>query len=212
MPGWPRTERARAWRRSLRTAGAQLRLVPNQLTLVRAVLIPVLWACALTGECTWLGVGLALALFTDVADGFAARRLGQTSDFGSRFDSYVDSFFGPSAIVWLVLLRREVVTDHIGLAVAWVAVTYASLFLGLIRFRRFANLHLYSSKIAGLAQYVFLVDTFVSPGYHVAMLYAAAGLGILSSAETLVLQIVRPRVDEHMGSILLVFGRHPEPG
>ena len=49
---------------------AQLRLVPNQLTLVRGILIPVLWAFALTGHSVWLGVGLAVAFFTDVADGF----------------------------------------------------------------------------------------------------------------------------------------------
>jgi phosphatidylglycerophosphate synthase len=205
--GWQDTGRARLSRSSLESLRAQLRLVPNQLTLLRALLIPVLWALALAGQGLWLGVGLALALVTDVADGFAARHLGQTSDFGSRFDSYVDSFFGPSAIVWLVLLQRDAVTEHVALAIAWVAVTYASLFFGLIRFRRFANLHLYSSKIAGLAQYAFLIDTFISPGYHVAMLYAAAGLGIFSSAETLVLQVVRPRVDEHMGSIVLTLGR-----
>ena len=211
LAGSPIAVRPSPTLRSPRSVAAQLRLLPNQLTLVRALLIPALWVVALAGECVWLGVGLGVALFTDVADGFAARRLGQTSEFGSKFDSYVDSFFGPSALVWLVLLRRDVVTEHWTLAVAWVVVTYASLFLGLIRFRRFANLHLYSSKFAGLAQYVFLIDTFVSPGYRAATLYAAAGLGIFSSAETLVLQIVRPRVDEHVGSILLP-SRHHRPG
>lgn len=206
MAGWPRGRRVRL-SPSVESVSTQLRLVPNQLTLLRALLIPVLWYLALEGQGLWLGVGLAVALFTDVADGFAARRLGQTSSFGSRFDSYVDSFFGPSALVWLVLLEPDAVTENIGLAVAWVAVTYASLFLGLFRFGRFTNLHLYSSKIAGLAQYAFLIDTFISPGYHAAMLYAAAGLGIVSSLETLVLQLARPRVDEHMGSIVLTRGR-----
>ncbi len=190
-----------------RSVLAQLRLVPNQLTLVRGILIPVLWAFALTGHSVWLGVGLAVAFFTDVADGFVARRLGQTSAFGSRFDSFVDSFYGPSAIVWLVMLQPDAVQEHLGLAIAWVAVTYASLLVGLIRFRRFANLHLYSAKVAGIAQYAFLIDTFIRPGYSVALLYAAAGLGIFSSAETLVLQLVRPAVDEHMGSIVLTLGR-----
>jgi hypothetical protein len=87
------------------------------------------------------------------------------------------------------MLKPEVVLDHKLLAALWVAATYSSLVLGLVRHRRFANLHLQSSRIACVAQYAFLVDVFVAPSYSPLLLYLAAAFGIYSSLETLVLQL-----------------------
>ena len=180
----------------------ELRTVPNLLTAARALLLPVLWLEALRGERTLVGVGLAACFWLDFGDGFLARRLGQTSAFGSKFDSIVDGFVAPSAIAWLLVLEPSVILDHLLLAVTWFAITYASLAVGLIKFRRFANLHLQTSRIACVFQYGFLVDAFVAPPAVTGLLYAAAGLGIVSSLETLVIQLSRDRVHERMRSIV----------
>ena len=185
----------------------ELRYLPNQFTAARLVLVVVLWGFALAGNATVVGVGLALAFVTDVADGYAARRLNRTSAFGSRFDSLVDGIVGPSAIAWLLLLEQEVVRDHLLLFGIWFLVTYSSLALGLLRHRRFANLHLQSSRVACVAQYAFLVDVFVAPSYSPLLLYLAAGLGIYSSAETLVLQLAFDDVTEGERSFARAFRR-----
>lgn len=175
----------------------ELRKLPNLLTATRLVLLVVLWGFALTGHAVVVGAGLGLAFLTDVLDGYAARRLNSVSAFGSRFDSAVDSIVGPSAIAWLLMLRPEVVTDHLALVSVWLMTTYASLALGLVRHRRLANLHLQSSRVACVVQYAFLVDVFVSSSYSPLLLYLAAGLGIYSSLETFVVQAVFDSVDEH---------------
>ena len=174
----------------------ELRYLPNQLTAARLVLIVILWGFALAGNATVVGVGLALAFVTDVADGYAARRLDRVSAFGSRFDSLVDGIVGPSAIAWLLILEPAVVLDHLLVFGAWFVMTYASLGVGLLRHRRYANLHLQSSRIACVAQYAFLVDVFVASSYSSLLVYLAAGLGIYSSAETLVLQLAFDDVTE----------------
>ena len=133
----------------------ELRAIPNQLTALRLVLIPVLWGFALAGQARYVGTGLAIAFVTDVADGFLARRLGQTSAFGSKFDSIADGILGPSAIAWLLLLKHDVLLDHVVLAATWFVTTYVSLGIGLVRSRRFANFHLQSARIACVAQYAF---------------------------------------------------------
>ena len=94
------------------------------------------------------------------------------------------------------MLEPEVVRDHLVLFGVWVVATYASLALGLMRHRRFANLHLQSSRIACVAQYAFLVDVFVASSYSPLLLYLAAALGIYSSVETLVLQLAFDDVTE----------------
>jgi phosphatidylglycerophosphate synthase len=182
--------------------GAQLRLVPNVLTSLRLLLVPVMWIAALEGRPRAVGVGLALSFWLDFGDGFAARRLGQTTAFGSKFDSIVDSMIGPSALCWLLLLEPAAIQEHWLLAATWVGVTYTSLVVGLVKFRRFANLHLQSARIACVIQYAFLVDVFVAAPYEPLLLYAAAGAGIVASLESLVLQLRRSRVDEHVRSIV----------
>jgi cardiolipin synthase (CMP-forming) len=182
--------------------GAQLRLVPNVLTSLRLLLVPLMWVAALEGRSRAVGVGLALSFWLDFGDGFAARRLGQTTAFGSKFDSIVDSTIGPSALCWLLLLEPAAIQDHWVLAATWVAVTYTSLVVGLVKFRRFANLHLQSARLACVVQYAFLVDAFAAAPYEPILLYAAAGAGIFASLESLVLQLRRSRVDEHLGSLV----------
>lgn len=182
----------------------ELRTIPNLLTATRGLLLPVLWTEAFRGDRLVVGIGLAVCFWLDFGDGFVARKLGQTSAFGSRFDSIVDGFVGPSAIVWLLLLEPDALLDHKLLAVTWFVITYVSLAVGLFKFRRFANLHLQSSRIACVFQYAFLVDAFVAPPALSALLYVAGGLGILSSLETLVIQVFRDRVHERMRSILVL--------
>ena len=71
-----------------------------------------------------------------------------------------------------------------------------------MKFRRVANLHLQSARLACVVQYAFLVDAFVAPPCEPVLLYAAAVAGIVSSLESLVLQLTRSRVDEHARSLL----------
>lgn len=174
----------------------ELRSIPNLFTVGRLALVVVLWGFALTGHSVVVGVGLAAAFLTDVLDGYFARRLNQASAFGSKLDSIVDGTVAPSAIVWILLLHPEVITEHIVLALLWFGTTYASLAIGLVRHRRFANLHLQSSRIACVFQYAFLVDVFAASAYSPLLLYLAAGLGIYSSVETLVLQLAFDDVTE----------------
>jgi len=181
---------------------AELRLLPNQLTSARLLLVPGLWSAALLGHGRVVGTGLALSFLLDWGDGFVARRLNLQSQFGSRFDSLVDALVMPSAVAWLLLLQPSALLDHQTVTFTWLALTYASLALGLIKFRRVANLHLRTSRIACVAQYGLGVDALAAPPYQPALFYAAVGLGVLSSLETLVLQLVRRNVHEHHGSLV----------
>jgi len=79
--------------------------VPTMLTLLRIALVPVLvlffylpvsWsdlACVVT---------FVLAAVTDIADGYIARRTGQTSSFGAFLDPVADKIMVSTALVLLV--------------------------------------------------------------------------------------------------------------
>jgi len=68
--------------------------VPNILTMSRLLLAPVFLAAFLSGSPSGNWWALALALFfeaTDLADGFLARRMQQTSQLGKILDPLADS-------------------------------------------------------------------------------------------------------------------------
>lgn len=177
--------------------------IPNSLSLARLFLfLPVLWVLAVSGKPVWLGAVLLVALLTDVADGCLARALNQVTALGAKLDSIADAGLLVSSISWLVILRPEVLLGRTGFVLAVsVAAWTAAIAIGWVRFRRFANLHLYSHKAAAVIGGAFLVVSFMS-GFQPWIFHVAAGASIIASVESIILLLTRDHVDEHMGSLL----------
>jgi cardiolipin synthase len=113
--------------------------IPNLVTLVRLLLLPVfvwvLFGLPSRQLAAWM---LGVLGATDWVDGYLARRLGQTSEFGKKFDPTVDRLWFVVAIVaiiandsipvWfaVVVLAREVIVGG--------AVAVATLAFGMQRF------------------------------------------------------------------------------
>ena len=187
--------------------------VPNQLTAMRLGLVPVLWLLAVLRLPALVGIGLLLAGLSDALDGFIARRLRRRTAFGGQFDSLADVLLAASAVGWLLLLRPAIFADHPLLISTWLVAQLSSLAVGWVKFRRIGNLHLYSAKAAGIVQYVFFIQALLSDRYNQELFFVSIALAILTSAESLALQLGRTAVDEHIGSILRNLpGRSPRGG
>ena len=182
-----------------------LKTVPNYLTTTRLIMTPLLWMFALLRLPVYLGVGLIIAGLTDILDGYVARKTNQTSSLGSAIDSLADNILIFSMVPWLLLLRSEIFTNHLVLSLVAISLGLASFLTGLIKFRRIANLHLYSAKIFGLAGHMFVIHALLWGGYNVVLFYLTISLFMLSSIEALILQLVRPKIDEHMKSIVHIY-------
>jgi CDP-diacylglycerol--glycerol-3-phosphate 3-phosphatidyltransferase len=90
--------------------------LPNALSLIRIVLVPLLvvvlltpprsWAWTGVAE-TWLGAAIfAIASITDFADGWLARRRKQVTEIGQWLDPLADKLLVIGALVSLVQLDR----------------------------------------------------------------------------------------------------------
>jgi cardiolipin synthase len=174
--------------------------IPNMLSTMRLLLIPVIWAAALLDRPFYVGAGLAAAGVTDVLDGYFARRLGLVSAYGSRLDSIADTLVVVSVVGWVLLLRPEIFPRHRLLVSLWVVAEAASILVGWIKFRRIANLHLYLTKAAGAVGYAFIVYAFII-GYSDTFFYVAMALLIAASLECFLIQLLSGSVDEQMKSI-----------
>ena len=182
-----------------------LRSPANLFSLSRLLLVPVLWWLAWQGEAFWLGIGLLYCGLSDTIDGNLARWLKQTSPEGAQLDSYADHLVLFSSVGWILMLVPELITDHIAMVSIMLTVSITALLVGVVKFRRFANLHLYSSKFAAVMLYVLIVSSFLFDGYSNILFWIACLSYTVSSIEMLVLQLSVDKVDENMGSIFLVW-------
>jgi cardiolipin synthase (CMP-forming) len=99
--------------------------VPNVISLVRLLLVPLFGYLIVTGQDVAALAVLALAGLSDWADGVLARRLNQTSDLGRILDPAADRLYIAAALVglawrelipwWLVavLVLREAVVGAV---------------------------------------------------------------------------------------------------
>jgi CDP-diacylglycerol--glycerol-3-phosphate 3-phosphatidyltransferase len=79
--------------------------VPDQLTLARALAVPVvvvLFAWNFPDHAYWATAVFVVAMATDQVDGWLARRWNQTSAFGSLLDPIADKVLVMAALVMLI--------------------------------------------------------------------------------------------------------------
>jgi phosphatidylglycerophosphate synthase len=157
-----------------------------------------------------VGVGLVVAGLTDFLDGFLARRFGQESPEGARLDSMADIMLLVSAVICIERLHPEIADENPALVAVALSIYFVSLAVGLIKFRRLGNLHLYSARVAGGLLYGFAVLTLVTGGYDRLLLTLAAAALTISSAETLAAHLLFSVVDEDRRSVLLARTRRAE--
>ena len=83
-----------------------LRLIPNLLTLIRLVLLPLPIVFIGQGKDAATLALLAFAIITDVLDGILARRLNQVSELGKLLDPLADKL-GMAALVITLAVYRD---------------------------------------------------------------------------------------------------------
>ena len=113
--------------------------VPNAFTLIRLLCLP-LFLYLLFGRdnraaAAWLLGGLGA---TDWVDGYLARRLGQVSEFGKKFDPTVDRLLFIVALVAIIIDGVEPVWFFVAVLVRELLVggviAIATIFYGMVRF------------------------------------------------------------------------------
>ena len=75
--------------------------IPNLLSLLRLLMIPLFISLYLNGHEEWTAAVLLLSGMTDVVDGYIARHFSQVSDFGKAFDPFADKLTQASMLLCL---------------------------------------------------------------------------------------------------------------
>jgi phosphatidylglycerophosphate synthase len=170
----------------------QLARLPNSISLLRVLSIPVLLYLAFAGHASAFAALYVLALCSDLADGWLARRLGVVSPTGALLDSVADILLTLAVLcgIWLVhpavyQADGRVIYTVVG---AWLLAHCASLW----RYGRLASFHTWLIRIGIGAFHLFALVLFVL-GYQPSLLYLAGFLSLLGVVEHFVLLAALPQ-------------------
>ena len=130
------------------------KLIPNLISIFRA--ITALLFFVVTPLSTFFYVLYVVCAFTDVLDGFLARKLHAVSNLGQSLDSLADIVFFVAVSVLLVPLLQIKLWMFLWV-VAILMVKLTSLLIGFVRFHKLSFLHTYESKLTGLLLFLFPV-------------------------------------------------------
>lgn len=133
--------------------------IPNLLSLFRVVATPVLVVFIVIGAekaFSWL---ILIAFFTDMLDGFIARKFNQQSLIGSVLDSTGDSLTILSGIVGLGVFKGILFLPFMPLLGTVLGLHVMQLILSLWRYQKPSAFHSYAAKVSAFAIGIFILVT-----------------------------------------------------
>lgn len=143
---------------------------------------------------------------SDVVDGFLARRMGVTSELGSRLDSVADLLFYTGMVLRVFPALWQILPWQIWCGLGAVLLLRAGSYAAAgVKFRRFAAVHTYLNKLTGAA--VFGVAYALVLPIGVPYCIVACAIGGLASLEELVIHLASPQYPAHVQSIFQLRGK-----
>lgn len=122
--------------------------LPNLVSFIRILMAPVLFYLAFTQQPYGFIAILVFAEFTDVLDGFLARKLHQITKMGSHLDSWGDFIIYSTIAVCAWLLWPDILLRELPYFIIIVLCFVLPAIIGFIKFRRFTSYHTWSVKLA----------------------------------------------------------------
>ena len=138
--------------------------------------------------------------FTDILDGYIARKTRTESKFGAKLDTIADLLF---YIVMFIIMFDILLKDIIYLVfiIIILLIRIISIIIVLKKYNKFAILHTYTNKITGLL--LFFIPYFIYLNNANIIVYIIGVIALISSIEELIINIKSKQLDLNKKSITI---------
>ncbi len=165
----------------------------NGITLYRLLAAPFLFYLAFAGRIDLFKWLLPVSFFTDLIDGFLARKFKVTSEMGSRLDSIADDLTILASIAALFLFKQEFTKEQAFILTILFSLFVIQILVSLIRYRKTTSFHTYLAKASAILQGSFLILMFLLPYPIHWLFYLASFVTLLELIEEIILVILLPK-------------------
>lgn len=164
----------------------------NGITLYRVIAAPFLLLLLFTGYFHAFKYLLALSFFTDLIDGYLARKFKVTSVMGTRLDSIGDDLTVLAAMVGLFVINPAFIKAHKIELLILFGVFFMETSIAFYRYGKMTNYHTYLAKLAAFFQGVFLLVAIVFDNPHLLLFYAAFAITMIELIEEIIITVILP--------------------
>ena len=178
--------------------------VINGITFFRVIAAPFLLALLFTGRYDIFKWLLGVSFFTDLIDGYLARKYKVTSIFGARLDSLGDDLTVLIGIIGLVVMKPAFIKQEIVLLILLLVLFLVQIIYAFIRYGKMTNFHTYLAKTAAVLQGVFLLLTFFTERINLFLFFAAAIITALELIEETILISLLPEWEANVKGLYWV--------
>lgn len=186
------------------TTRKQAWYVINGITLYRIVAAPILLILIFTGQFDIFKWLLGISFFTDLIDGFLARRYKVASVLGTRLDSIGDDLTVLAGVIALFVAKMEFIKEQKFIFIFLLLLFLVQTTYAFIRYGKMTNFHTWLAKTAALFQGVFLLLAFFTDEPNLILFYAAAIITILELIEEIILVKLLPDWETNVKGIYWV--------
>lgn len=181
----------------------------NSLTLYRLLAAPMMLILVSTGQESIFKWMLPISFFTDLIDGFLARRFHVASKWGSFIDSIADDLTIVAGVAGMVVFKWPFVKQQYFWIVLLLALFLIQMILALVRYKKISSFHTYLAKISAILQGLFLILIFLFQEPFIILWYLAIGFTMADLLEEIILVILLPTWETNVKGMYWVMKRKP---
>jgi len=163
--------------------------IPNIISLYRLFAFPVVLFIIIAGNQSVFSILLIISLFSDVLDGWIARKFHMETEIGAKIDSLADIGTYLLAITGVFVFKWEEFSPFRIFFFVFIGLFLLSHIVSILRFRRTPSLHLYSSKTAGYIQGGFFIVLF-SLGFYSWYFFVMILSGYFAFTESIAISLI----------------------
>ena len=167
--------------------------VINGITLYRIIAAPILLVLLFTKQYDIFKWLLGVSFFTDLIDGYLARKFKVTSILGTKLDSIGDDLTVLVGLIALFVLKLEFIKQHVIIFIILLVLFLVQTTYAFISYKKMTNFHTYLAKIAAVLQGVFLILVFFTQEPSFILFYAATIVTMLELIEEIILIRLLPK-------------------
>ena len=192
------------------TTHKQAWYIINGITLYRIVAAPILVILIFTGQFEIFNWLLGISFFTDLIDGFLARRYKVASVLGTRLDSIGDDLTVLVGVIALFVTKMEFIKEQKFIFIFLLLLFLAQTTCAFTRYGKMTNFHTWLAKTAAVLQGIFLLLAFFGDEPNLVLFYAAAIITILELIEEIILVKLLPNWETNVKGIYWVLKKKKE--
>lgn len=184
--------------------------IPNLLSGYRLLAFPVLLFLVYTEHETAFAWFICINLFSDILDGLIARKFNLQTVFGAKLDSAADITTMIAAMYGIVAFKWPEISPYFIIFLVFAGLYVLSMLLGAIKFGQLPSLHLYSFKIMGYLQGLFIFVLF-SFGFNAYFFMISLGWGILACLEEITVLLILKKMKSNAKGLYWILQKPHTP-